>query len=170
MDWHIEQLHLKFTHPLFNALVQSITEGVHISYGSVEWAIPLEIHTPPSVQHFGSIYHRGCTYLIWECTVSYFTWNSHPLCSTYWFILTQKGAYFMWECPVGYSIWYWYSLCSTYWFNLPQRVYTIHVEESSGLLGYSISNPYTPCGRFWESVLHGECEFSNAPTFCVIFR
>ena len=35
--------------------------------------------------------------------------------------------------------------------------------------GYSIY-PYTPSGRFWESVLQGEIEFSNTPSLCVIFR
>ena len=37
-------------------------------------------------------------------------------------------------------------------------------------MGYSILNPYTPCGRFRKIVLQGECEFSNEPTFCVIFE
>ena len=30
-------------------------------------------------------------------------------------------------------------------------------------------NPYTPCARLWKSLPHGECEYSNAPDFCVIF-
>ena len=35
MDWQIKQPHLKFTPPLYNILVKSITEGVHIWCGSV---------------------------------------------------------------------------------------------------------------------------------------
>ena len=41
MDWHIEQLYLKVTHPLCNVLVIATTEGVEISHGSVQWDNPL---------------------------------------------------------------------------------------------------------------------------------
>ena len=40
MDWHIEQLKLKFTPPLCNSVVQCTTEGVNISHGSAQWPIP----------------------------------------------------------------------------------------------------------------------------------
>ena len=38
------------------------------------------------------------------------------------------------------------------------------------IMGYSISNQYTPCGKFWKSVPQMEYEFSDAPTFHVIFK
>ena len=46
MDWLIQQLHLKFTPPLCITLVQSTTEGVQISCGSIQWANPLELILP----------------------------------------------------------------------------------------------------------------------------
>ena len=45
LDWLVEQLHLKFTTPLCNILVQSTTEGVHISFVSHQWANLLEMDT-----------------------------------------------------------------------------------------------------------------------------
>ena len=44
-------------------------------------------------------------------------------------------------------------------------LYTDAQVCSTDKLGYSIQNPYIPCGRFWKSVPHGECEFLNSPTF-----
>ena len=35
MDWHIKQLQLKYTHPLYNILITPTTEGVGVSFGSV---------------------------------------------------------------------------------------------------------------------------------------
>ena len=35
IEWHIEQFYLKVTHPLCSILVNSTTEGVGISFGSV---------------------------------------------------------------------------------------------------------------------------------------
>ena len=46
MDLQVVQLHLKITPPLCNIKVQSVTEGVEISCGSVPWTSPLEIDTP----------------------------------------------------------------------------------------------------------------------------
>ena len=46
MDWHGNQFHLKFTPPLCNILVQSTSEGVLISCGSILWATPIKTNTP----------------------------------------------------------------------------------------------------------------------------
>ena len=45
MDQYVGQCYLKFTPPLC-ILVKSITEGVHISFGSAQWAILPDIDTP----------------------------------------------------------------------------------------------------------------------------
>ena len=47
MDWHIKQLYLKATPPLYNTLVQSTTEGVDILSRSVMQASPLKIYYSP---------------------------------------------------------------------------------------------------------------------------
>ena len=49
------------------------------SNGLTCWSVPFEIYTP-SVQHFGSIYFRGCTHCMWNCAVSFSTWNYYSLC------------------------------------------------------------------------------------------
>ena len=46
----------------------------------------------------------------------------------------------------------------------------VEKQKNDELIGLLIWNLYTPCRRFWKSVPQGECEFSNTPAFCVIFR
>ena len=46
MDQLVGQCYLTLTPPLYNTLIKSITKGVHMSCGSVQWAVPLEINTP----------------------------------------------------------------------------------------------------------------------------
>ena len=50
------------------------------------------------------------------------------------------------------------------------RIYETILWSILFKLSNSISNPYIPCGRFWESVPQRECKFSNAPTFSVNLR
>ena len=47
MDWYSEQFFLKYTCPLYYTLVQSTTEGVQISYASVNRLIHLKFTFPP---------------------------------------------------------------------------------------------------------------------------
>ena len=81
--------------------------------------------------------------------------------------------------PVHMSVWIWMSLpfdgkpavidtgqfirCLVAFGLFPVKCIFANFEMTSSL-GYSIWNPYTPCGRFWKSVPQRGCEFSNAPT------
>ena len=63
VDCHIQQLHLKFTPPLCNALVIFISEGVYNSNGRAQWTIPLEV-TTPHVKNVNLSSTGGCEFLL----------------------------------------------------------------------------------------------------------
>ena len=56
---------------------------------ALHWAIPLETHTP-CVEYLQQIFHRGSVTSKWIDRLSYFIWNSHPLCTTLWFNVSQR--------------------------------------------------------------------------------
>ena len=56
--WTCPQCYLEFTPPLCYTLIKAMAEGVEISCGCVQWAIPFVINTPP-VRSFKQIFHWG---------------------------------------------------------------------------------------------------------------
>ena len=114
-------------------------------------------------------------------------WNPYTPCGRFWKYVPRRGCesdtheVYMWY-PWGVHVISMRCTCDTHevymWYPcgvhvIPMRcTCDIHVVymwyPGDWVMGYSIWNPYTPCGRFWKYVPRSGCEFLHAPTFCVI--